>query len=142
MIVIDANIAAKWLLPERGQAEADALLRDASGLLAPSIIRMEVAAAITRRVRQGKMPVEEAREHYQNWLGLLRDGVIGLVPDEDLLDQAVALSMQIKHALQDCLYLAAAQQYRVALVTADETFHRRASPAFPAVQLLAGVQPN
>jgi predicted nucleic acid-binding protein len=136
MIVVDASVAAKWLLPEAGQAEADALLRESTGLLAPALIRVEVAAAITRRVRVEKMPPEEAKERYRNWSGLLQDGGILLLPDADLLGPALELSILLKHSLQDCLYLAAAQLHRIPLVTADQTFHERASRNYPDIRLL------
>jgi predicted nucleic acid-binding protein len=142
MIVVDASVAAKWLLPEPGQAEADALLRDSSALLAPALIRQEVASAVTRRVRLGTMPPEEARERYRTWSGLLRDGALVLMPDEELLDQAVELSVHLKHSLPDCLYLAAAQRRRVPLITADRTFHDRAVASYPDIRLLPGCDRN
>jgi predicted nucleic acid-binding protein len=142
MIVVDACVAAKWLLPEPGQAEADALLRDSSALLAPTLIRLEVAGAVTRRVRLGTMPPEEARERYRNWLGLLGDGALVLMPDEELLDQAVELSIHLNHNLPDCLYLAAAQRHRVPLITADRAFYDRAVASYPDIRLLPGCDRN
>ena len=46
MIVIDANVAAKWLLPEPGSEAAVALQEGPQQLFAPDLIRLEVAAAI------------------------------------------------------------------------------------------------
>jgi predicted nucleic acid-binding protein len=142
MIVVDASVAAKWLLPEPGQAEAEALLRDASALLAPAIIRVEVASAVTRRARLGSMPTDEVHRHYSNWSGLLRDGAVVLLPDEELLDQAVEWSIRIKHSLPDCLYLAAAQRHRVPLITADRKFHERAIASYPEIRMLPGCEQN
>jgi predicted nucleic acid-binding protein len=142
MIAVDASVAAKGLLPEPGQAEADALLRGTSGLLAPALIRLEVAAAITRRGRTAAMPDEEVRERYRNWIALLQDRAVVLLPDEELLDQAADLAILLKHPLQDCLYLAAAQRHKVPLITADPKFQQRAVTLFPDVTLLPGSQVN
>jgi predicted nucleic acid-binding protein len=48
MIVVDASVAAKWFLPEKGSSAALALQEGPSQLAAPDLIRMEVAAAITK----------------------------------------------------------------------------------------------
>jgi predicted nucleic acid-binding protein len=54
MIVVDANVAAKWYLPELGSEAALELMDGASPLFAPDLIRLEVLAAITRCVRTGE----------------------------------------------------------------------------------------
>src|SRR5262249_17520559 len=51
MIVLDASVAAKAYLEEPGSDEAIALLTGRENLLAPELIRVEVAAALLRRVR-------------------------------------------------------------------------------------------
>ncbi len=58
------------------------------------------------------------------------------MPDETLIIPARAIAFQIRHTIQDCLYLGAAvEASRARLVTADPTFHARAVPAFPFVEL-------
>ena len=52
MIVIDASVAAKWYLPEKGSDAAVELQEGPDQLFAPDLIRMEVAGSITRRVRE------------------------------------------------------------------------------------------
>jgi len=53
--------------------------------------------AIARRVRAEKnpLPPEEAVHCYKKWLGLLGQPVITLIPEGELLDQAVKLSVEI-----------------------------------------------
>ncbi len=138
MIVVDASIAAKWYLNEPGSAEAAALLTSASTLIAPALIRVEVTGAIIRRYREGLLSLERAKEACDLWDRELAGGALRLVPDETLIVSARAIAFQIRHAIQDCLYLAAAVEAgRVRLVTADPTFHARAAPAFPFVDLQA-----
>ncbi len=138
MIVVDASVAAKWFLPEAGSAEAVALQEGPHQLAAPELIRLEVCAAITRRVRDPQKPIppEAALERCARWLGLLDAGAVALIPEHELLRDATRLSAQVRHPLQDCLYLAASVRDRLPLVTADEPFYRRVAPAFPSVRLL------
>jgi len=53
MIVVDASVAVKWLLPEPGSEQAAKLLIGTRKL---------VAAAVTRRARLGDLPAEDARQ--------------------------------------------------------------------------------
>ena len=125
-------------MPERGTGAALALLGSADQLYAPELIRLEVLAAITRRVRKGESTIEEARSMRQDWLRHLHEGAVSLVPESALLHEATELSMTVRHTLQDCMYLATAQQLGAALVTADRPFWKRASPSYKRLTLLAG----
>jgi predicted nucleic acid-binding protein len=143
MIVVDASIAAKWYLNEAGSEQAAALLTSNAILIAPALIRIEVNGAILRRYREGKLSLERAREACDLWETDLAVGVLRLVPDETLIIPARAIAFQIKHAIQDCLYLAVAVEAdHSRLVTADPTFHARATPAFPFVELQSSARPQ
>jgi predicted nucleic acid-binding protein len=143
MIVVDASIAAKWYLHEPGSGEAAALLTSAFTLIAPALIRVEVTGAILRRYREGVLSLELAREACDQWDADLAGGALRLVPDDTLIVPARAIAFQIRHAIQDCLYLAAAVEAgRARLVTADAAFHARATPAFPFVDLQALARPQ
>lgn len=138
MIVLDASVAAKWFLPEDGTAEALELLEGVEEMIAPALIRLEVAAAITRRVRLGELAADDARQRCDRWFRHLHEDALTLLSDEELLPDAVSIALSLKHTLQDCLYLAAAQQSGIPLITADRIFHDRAAPSYPKVRLLPG----
>lgn len=127
MIVVDASVATKWLLPESGSAAATALLRGDRRLLAPDIVAAEVAGAVTRRARQGGIDHATATTLVADWRGWLDRGLLELVPSIGLLADAAALSLRLAHPLADCLYLALAMTGPAELVTADATLARRAS---------------
>src|SRR5438132_10679388 len=110
MIVVDASVAVKWLVPEHGSDDADRLLTGSQKLFAPELIRVEVAAALTRRFRNGKAPEVEVREDCARWPRLLAEGIITLTPAEQDYQEAVSLALQLKHPFQDCLYLALAER--------------------------------
>ena len=73
MIVLDASVAAKAYVEEVGSDEATAVLACEEKLLAPELIRVEVAAALCRRVRRGELEAEE-RARCEHWLGRLQKG--------------------------------------------------------------------
>jgi predicted nucleic acid-binding protein len=74
--------------------------------MAPALIHVEVAAAITRKVRLGELLSPEAEAACDLWFRALSTAVVTLSPDQNDLPAAVALALQIRHPLQDCLYLA------------------------------------
>jgi predicted nucleic acid-binding protein len=141
VIVVDANVALKWFLPEPGADSALALIGDEM-LFAPALIRIEVMSGITRCVRLGAANKEESLERCKRWYEYLDENIVAIVPDAALLDDAVNLSMAIKHALKDCLYLAAAKSMDGTLVTADRVFAERAKKAYRRVELLKGCGTN
>lgn len=140
MRVLDASVAAKWFLPEPGCEQAAELLQSSPAFVAPQLIRVEVNAAITRRLRLGELSEQRIRQACAEWQATLAQGVVKLVSDEELLEQAIDLSVQIRHSLQDCLYLALSVRRDIPLLTADPTFHDRARVTFPQVQLFAASQ--
>jgi predicted nucleic acid-binding protein len=139
LIVVDASVAVKWFFPEPGSGAARALLGRSAQLAAPGLVRIEVAAAITRKVRLGETTPEEARTACHLWEGAIQKGVLSLVQDEEVVVAAVELALKLVHPLQDCLYLALAERHQAVLVTADPKFHARAQAAYASIELLAEV---
>jgi predicted nucleic acid-binding protein len=140
--VVDASVAVKWYLPETGSNEAASLLGSAEPLFAPRLIRIEVTAAILRKFRNGEITANRAIAACDEWLAALADDAITLIPDEELFSEARHLAVELKHAFQDCLYLACANRMKRPLLTADAAFVKRTEKRFPAVKLLHGVKPN
>lgn len=140
MIVLDASVAAKAYLEEAGSDAAIAVLAGTVRLHAPELIRVEVAAALCRRVRRGELAAEEALVRCEHWLGRLAGGLVGLTPDRDLISAAAALAVELKHPLQDCLYLAEARRLDAPLLTADRAFRDRVAAFDPRISLLAGYE--
>jgi predicted nucleic acid-binding protein len=142
MMVLDANVAVKAYLEEAGTDTATELLAGTAKLVAPELIRMEVAGALCRRVRMGELEPGEAEDRCQHWLSELEKGLFRLTPDRELLPEAVALSTKLKHPLQDCLYLAVAIRCDAPLLTADRTFRDRAKPLYKKISMLKGCEQN
>lgn len=144
MIVVDASVAVKWLFPGRGEAAAQELLSGSEQLAGPSLIRVEVAAAVARKARSREIEMEDAEAALDLWLRTIRDQVIVLFPDEPHLPRALSLSTALALPLQDCLYLALAQRLDASLITADRRFAARAAASDARVRLLetAGGRPR
>jgi predicted nucleic acid-binding protein len=142
VIVVDANVAAKWYLPEIGTEAALELMDGPTRLFAPDLIRLEVLGSLTRCVRTGEAGPDETRKRCDDWFRHLAAGVVSLIPEADLLGEALSLSLEIKHNLQDCLYLAAARRLDAPLITADKKFLDRAAVLDKRVSLLAGCAKN
>lgn len=138
LLIIDASVAAKWVIAETDTSAANEFLAsDQHRLLAPSNIRVEVAGAILRQYRTDRLTHDLARAACDKWDSLVDDAFVRLLPMDELYDAAVNLAFQAHHALPDCFYLAAAQQLGATLVTADRTLFERASKVYDRVELLA-----
>lgn len=133
--IIDASVAAKWFLNEEGSDDAVRLLK-AGSLRAPTLLRVEVAAAISRRHRLGKIDSLDARTLFTEADSILRWPTFWFVDDGALLPRAAEISLLLRHPLQDCLYVACAERFRAELVTVDPRFLERAGPRFPFVRPL------
>jgi predicted nucleic acid-binding protein len=142
MIVLDASVAVKTYLEEAGAEAATEFIVGTEKLLAPELIRLEVAGAICRRVRNGELEAGEAEMRCQHWLEELDRGLFTLTPDAELLPEAIALSTKLKHPLPDCLYLAVAIQRNAPLITADRAFRERARTLYKQIAMLPGCEKN
>lgn len=134
-IVADASVAAKWFLSEPGSDKAADLLE--AGLLhAPTLLRVEIASAISRRHRVGALAEDDARTLLAEAQALLRWPAFRFVDDGLLLLRAGQISLALRHPLPDCLYIACAEYLGGDVLTVDPKFLERAMPHFPFVRPL------
>ncbi|MEX2238389.1 MAG: type II toxin-antitoxin system VapC family toxin [Dehalococcoidia bacterium] len=114
-LVIDASVCVKWLVYEEHTAAAIRLADTKTEFLAPDLLRLEVASALTNKVRRGELPAGEI-----SLLARVPNFVPDLVPWQPLLDPALELALVLQRPLYDCLYLALALRENTAMVTADD----------------------
>jgi predicted nucleic acid-binding protein len=114
-VVVDASVLAQLFLDEAGVAEAEALILGEPELLAPDIVILEVASALTRRVRRRELPPAAAEAALER----LAVMPMRLEPHAGLLRAALATSLQHRHPVPDCLYLALATRSASSLATRD-----------------------
>lgn len=136
MIVVDASVAVKWLWDEPGSDEAAQLLSGPRKVIAPDLLHIEVAAAVTRRFRLGDLSEDEARRVCGDWMQALDNGAVLLLPSADHMERAVDLAVQTRHPLQDCLYLAVARALDAPLATSNPKFRDRAEKIYSAIEFI------
>ncbi len=131
--VVDASVAAAWVLPDEQSTQADAILEmlPVDGAQAPSLLWYELRNILVMATRRGRLTDGEAA----TVIARLRRLPIETV-DMTLSDDAKAIETSIVHGLTayDAAYLVLAQSRNVPLATADKALARAASEA--GVQLL------
>lgn len=140
-VVVDASLAVKWLIQEEDSATAQALLlswgREERRLVGPHLLAAETTNALHRRVARGSLTTQVAAELIES---LLRETGVELHEAPEIHARALELASELgQGAAYDCHYLALAEALDCELWTADERFHRAASPAFPFVHALSEV---
>lgn len=120
MLVIDASVALKWFLDEEGSDAAMAVAARPD-LVAPDLLAAEVANALWRAVRIGRL----AQVDGLSALARLPGAFARLVPCSGLLGRAFSIAGALDHPVYDCIYLALAEREGTLVVTADHRFGRR-----------------
>ena len=132
--VLDASVAAKWMLPAKGELlrpEAYRLL-DAYGagelnFVVPDIFWAECGNVVWKAVRQQRFE-QTAAEQAILWL---TGRNLPTVPTVGLLHQAVIIAFDFTRSVYDGLYVALAAQTKKELITADERLANALAARFP-----------
>jgi predicted nucleic acid-binding protein len=121
--VLDASIAAKWLLPRAGEplaAEAlellDAYRSGELRFLVPDLFWAELGNVIWKSVRLGRLSKSAARIAMESLVPL----PFPTFPAQALLESAFRIASTFDRSVYDCLYVALAVTSGVPLITADE----------------------
>jgi len=115
-LVVDASVAAKWLVTEPLSDKALDVLGSSEELCAPDFPLAEVGNILWKKARAGDLAPAAAQERFR---ALLSMGVT-LVPASGLGERAVALALELWRTVYDSLYLALAEAEGCDFVTADE----------------------
>ena len=109
-LILDACVAISMLVEEDDTPAARALQTDFKKriheLIAPDSLPLEIAHALTRAERQGKIAVGEGQIVFDDFL----DPCPTLYPYFDYLDRAMQLSSKFRIGVFDCLYAALAEE--------------------------------
>jgi predicted nucleic acid-binding protein len=121
--VIDASVAAKWVLPASGETLArealELLKRYAAGELrfvVPDLFWAEFASVLWKAVRQRRIRVASA----ESALEVMRSRNFPTVSSHTLLVEAFAIATAFDRVVYDALYVALAVNSKSQLITADE----------------------
>jgi predicted nucleic acid-binding protein len=132
--VVDSSVVFKWEVPETDSDKA-ILLRDefraaVHELVAPDFLPLELAHALTRAERQGRVFVGYATLF---WTDAMSTPPV-LVPSLPLSPRATDLSSAMRIGVYDCLYIALAEVERCDFITADDKLVNNVQNQFPFVR--------
>lgn len=132
--VVDASVAAKWVLPASTEPfadRADRLLRTyAAGsihILVPDLFWLEMGNLLWKAVRRGEINVERARRGLD---AMLHRGFPS-VPTRFHLFEALKIAVDFDRTVYDSAYLALAVATGSELITADERLANALASRFP-----------
>jgi predicted nucleic acid-binding protein len=135
--VLDSCVGFKWHIAEAGTDKAlrlrDDFLNGIVELLAPDVFSVEIAHALTRAERQGRITPAEGALHLQDALATLPD----LHPHLPLLPRAYEISSIARIGVYDCLYVALAEREGCDLITSDQRLLANLGGTFPFLVDLA-----
>lgn len=119
-VVVDASVAAKWLVRERLTDEALRLRGPEYVLYCPDLLYPEVGNVLWKKVRAGEIEEADGRE----LVSILQEAPLRVEPSVALLPAAWEIAVGHDRSVYDGVYLALAAALDASLVTADRRFHR------------------
>ncbi len=132
--VVDACVAAKWLLPAAGEGlleQADHLIarhvKRELQLLAPDLIEAEIGNVLWKAARRKRISPAGA----ENSLRRFTELGIESIPTSDLLGKALQIAVAYDRSFYDALYVAVALATKTELITADERLVNALGSRFP-----------
>jgi predicted nucleic acid-binding protein len=131
--ILDSNVALKWVLVEPDSPKAKQLRAEFQNaihdLLTPDVFPIEIAHALIRAERQGRIVTSQA--------GVLWADVMSTPPRLErsgpLLPRAIQISSAERVGVYDCLYVALAEREGCELVTADDKLVQNLQMRFPFI---------
>jgi predicted nucleic acid-binding protein len=122
LVILDASVAAKWLVwaGEPLEAEALALLKKRNegqiDFLVPDLFWAEIGNVIWKAAHRGRCSLDQAGESIR----ALQAYDLATAPSGGLLLQAFRIAHRYQRSFYDSIYLALAVSQRIEFVTADE----------------------
>ena len=134
---MDASVIAKWVLPGEPYQENAVKLKEDHvsrivSLSAPAFITSEVANALWRAVKLGRIIEEDAQEA----LKALNDMRIELHESDWIqVSQGLSIACKLDLTIYDASYLFLANETKAQVVTADNKLYEKAKKHFGVIHL-------
>jgi predicted nucleic acid-binding protein len=134
--VLDSSAFLKWVLVEEFTSEARTIRDDFDDgiheLIAPDILPVEAAHAITKAQRQNRITASEGT----SLLAALLDNLPFLNGSISLLPRAYDISAANRISVYDSLYVALAEREQCSVITTDQRLIN-SLPGYPVLHLSA-----
>jgi predicted nucleic acid-binding protein len=115
-LVVDASVAIKWFIPEKGSIEAIKLFTGRHRLFAPDIIRPEIGNILWKLHTRRLLTSDEAFQIIGDFLSM----PIEICSSDSLMTSAFEIAVATGRTVYDSLYLAAAVERNAFMMTADQ----------------------
>ncbi len=132
--VLDASVAAKWVLPPEKEQLVDQALSVRAGfeqgavdLAVPDLFWPELGNLLWKAVRFGRLTRKQADQALQSIAGLR----MPTAPCLDLLGEAFSIAVAYRRTFYDSVYVALAVLSGRTLLTADERLANALAANFP-----------
>ena len=116
LYVVDANVVAKWFLPERLSEQAISLLDEKHELASPDLLWPEIGNVLWKKARAAEITNGDAARIVR----ALYDCPVTVFPSRPLIEGALEIALRTGRTVYDSVYLALAVALECRLVTADE----------------------
>jgi predicted nucleic acid-binding protein len=121
MMVVDANVAIKWVVEQSHFERAREIVARGVHLMVPAMFVAEVTTALWGYARARQITQAQARAGLTSVLAQ-----ISLIEeDAELAGEALSIGLELNHAPYDCFYLVLAMRRAAPLVTVDKRFINR-----------------
>ncbi|HYO45281.1 MAG TPA: type II toxin-antitoxin system VapC family toxin [Gemmatimonadota bacterium] len=114
-LVVDASVAAKWLIDEDGSEAALRLRAPEYDLVCPDLLFLEVGNVVWRKVRASEIEESDGRA----MVAAILEAPVHIEPAAALLPAAWEIAVRHDRSVYDGVYLALAVALDAPLVTAD-----------------------
>ena len=118
--VVDASVAAKWVVAEQCSEHAATLL-GYDVLCAPAYWQAEAVNVIWSKVRAGELDAEDGTQR----VSVLLRAPVQSIPVAPFMADAFAIAVRCDVTVYDALYISLAQQRGIPFVTADQRLVRK-----------------
>ncbi|HEX2222818.1 MAG TPA: type II toxin-antitoxin system VapC family toxin [Thermoanaerobaculia bacterium] len=120
-LVLDASAAVRLIRAAELEEELLRRLEDAALVVTPDLFCSEVGNALWKYVRAGELSVEEATARLEQALNLTDL----MVPDSQLIAEALVAAATYQHPVYDMMYAVLARRHGATVITVDRAFASR-----------------
>ena len=127
VIIIDASLAAKWLLPDEEDFTAETIKKSFANreiaIAVPFFIFYEVNNILRSAVLSKRITLKDSLNLYKGFLSLN----FNVYSSEELFQNILQIALELKISSYDAVYVALAQSLQIPLYTADAKLVRKAN---------------